>query len=228
MSERRPSRPADQPIEGGRHPGMDAWRPGEAGAPSGTGGPVRESWHGDATPEPGALPGSRPAAEPGESTAGRLGRPPSERYARPEPSLREEPDHLRSLLLGAAAAAITALAWGVLTGVLDVRPGLLVVAVIGGWAIGAAVRWGAWGGAPHLPSSRGPLVAGVLGAGAWLGGLIVAWVVAQALLQGSARSLPERLAATPFLDWLLPQLGILEPIALVLLVGVAAYSARDR
>jgi hypothetical protein len=209
MSEPRPSPPPDATLPGGQGAGGDAWRPGDAGAPSGTGEPVG-----------GSLPG--------ETRPNGLRRPPSERYASAPIPRRAEADHLRSLLLGGAAAALTALAWGLLAGVLDVRPGLLVVVGIGGWAIGLGVRRGAWGGAPHTPSNRGPLVAGLLGAAAWLGGLLVTWVVAQALIRGSTRSLPERLSETPFLEWLLPQVGLLEPIALAVLVGVAAYNARDR
>jgi hypothetical protein len=47
-----------------------------------------------------------------------------------------------------------------------------------------------------------------------------------ALLPGSTRSFFERLAATPFLDWLAPQLGPIEILALVVLVGAAAWAAR--
>jgi hypothetical protein len=56
----------------------------------------------------------------------------------------------------------------------------------------------------------------VLGLLTWVVGLLLAWVVAMAILPGSERSLVERLTGTPFLDWLMPQLGLADVLGLVL------------
>ncbi len=42
---------------------------------------------------------------------------------------------------------------------------------------------------------------------------------AMAILPASSRSLPDRLAATPFLDWLGPQLGLADVLSLLLFAG---------
>jgi hypothetical protein len=110
----------------------------------------------------------------------------------------------------------TAAAWAVLRGILELGPTVLAAAAIGGWAIGLVLR-----------EARAPvLLAGLMGLLAWALGLLFSWLLAMALLPGSSRTFPERLAATPFLDWLAPQLGLLEVLGLILLVGLAAWTAR--
>ena len=47
-----------------------------------------------------------------------------------------------------------------------------------------------------------------------------------AVLPGSTRTFAERVGATPFLDWLAPQLGLLEAAALLVIAGLAAWTAR--
>jgi hypothetical protein len=110
----------------------------------------------------------------------------------------------------------TAAAWAVLRGILELGPTVLAAAAIGGWAIGLVLR-----------EARAPvLLAAITGLLAWALGLLFSWLLAMALLPGSSRTFPERLAATPFLDWLAPQLGLLEVLGLILLVGLAAWTAR--
>jgi len=124
-------------------------------------------------------------------------------------------------LAGAAARAIAvallaSMAWALLRAILELGVGLLAVAVLGGWGIGATLR----------RAGAFPILAGTLAAAAWLLGLIFTWVVALAILQGSSRTLLERLEGTSFLDWMSPQLGLLEIAGLIVYVGVAAYVSR--
>ncbi len=48
-----------------------------------------------------------------------------------------------------------------------------------------------------------------------------------ATLPASSRTLPERLVATPFLDWLAPQLGLADVLSLLLFVGFGWFGARS-
>lgn len=118
------------------------------------------------------------------------------------------------MLLALAAAA----AWALLRGILELGPSLLAVSALGGWGIGKLMR--AAGGAT--------IVAVALAATAWLLGLIGTWLVSMALLPGSSRTFAERLEATPFVDWMSPQLGLLEVAGLLLYGIAAAYGARTR
>jgi len=52
----------------------------------------------------------------------------------------------RAVGLGVSAVVVVALLSALLRGILDLSGGIVAVAVGGGWAIGAAVRQGAWGG----------------------------------------------------------------------------------
>lgn len=120
------------------------------------------------------------------------------------------------LLRAGLIAVGAALAWAVLRGVLELGPTALAVAAVGGWGIGAALR------EAHAPAVLAALVA----LGAWLLGLVLSWLLAMALLPGSSRTLLERITRTPFLDWIAPQLGILEVAGLLIFVIVAAWTAR--
>lgn len=181
-----------------------------------------------ATPaEPGPAAAPR-AASPGE--ARRLERPPSDRYrtaAAPLPRMAR-PRIGRALAGGLAVALGVAVVIALLRAILAYGAGIVIVAIVGGWLIGIAVRGGAWGGRPHERSLVPHLVAAACGVAAWLFAAVGAWLVAMALLPGSARSFPERLAGTPFIDWLTPQLGALDAIELLLLVAASAWCARTR
>lgn len=115
-------------------------------------------------------------------------------------------------------ALLAAVAWALLRGILELGVGLLALAALGGWGIGSALRT-AW------PSA---ILGALVGTAAWLLGLVLTWLVAMALLPASSRTFLERLAATPFSDWLSPQFGLLEVAGLLLLAGVAAIAARRR
>jgi len=134
----------------------------------------------------------------------------------------------RAVGLGVSAVVVVALLSALLRGILDLSGGIVAVAVGGGWAIGAAVRQGAWGGQQHRASSAPVRLGALLGGGCWLAGLIGAWLVAMAILPGSSRSFPDRLAGTPFLDWMGPQLGIADLLSLMLFVALGWFGARSR
>ncbi len=157
-----------------------------------------------------------PDTGPGDVRPRRLERPPGERYGTSATSLRERPDLVRALALGVAVGLLMALAAALLRSVLDLTAGLVAVAIAGGWLVGAAVRRGAWAGLPHRPSAAPETMGLILGVFTWVAALVLAWVVAMAILPGSERTLTERLAGTPFLDWLTPQLGLADVLGLVL------------
>jgi hypothetical protein len=149
--------------------------------------------------------------EPGERRPASAPMPPRRTAGRPAAW-----STARAVAVAVAAALMAAMAWAVLRSVFDVTIGSLVVATLGGWGIGASLR----------RAGASSLLAVLLGAGAWVVGLLLAWLVAMVVLPGSTRPLVDRLAGTPFLDWLAPQLGVVEVAALVLFVGAALYAAR--
>jgi hypothetical protein len=155
--------------------------------------------------------------EPGER------RPPSSTPAtpverRPSGLARLRPRTLTQALLGALLVGlVSALAWAFIKGVLEF-PGVLAVAVIGGWVMGALL----WSVRAH------PALAGLLAALTWLLGLVLTWLTAMALLPSSSRTFLERVEGTPFLEWLAPQFGAIEVVGLVLYVLAALYGARPR
>jgi len=171
-------------------------------------------------------PGLRPTGEaiPAER---RLARPPGERYRTAVPeSILERPDLGRALVLGVLAGLGTAILTAVFHALLSITAGLIAISLLGGWLIGVGVRSGAWRGRPHLPS-RAPLaLAAAVGLVTWIAGMVLSWLLSMAILHGSSRTFLERLAATPFLDWIAPQFGPLDLLTFVLLVGVAWAAAH--
>ena len=134
--------------------------------------------------------------------------------ARPRPAPRSG---VTSVALAIAVGVLAAIAWAVLKGILEF-PGVLAVSVVAGWMIGNLVR----------DVRAAPVVATVVALLTWSLGLVLTWVVAMAILPGSSRSFPERLSATPFLDWQAPQFGIIEVAGLALYLLAALYGARGR
>jgi hypothetical protein len=109
-------------------------------------------------------------------------------------------------------------AWALLKGIFDLGPGLLGVAIVGGWSIGALLR----------QVRATPWLAAAIATLAWLAGLMLTWLLALALLPASSRTFIERVEGTPFLDWLSPQFGLLEVTGLALYLLAALYGARSR
>ena len=112
------------------------------------------------------------------------------------------------------AVVVAAMGWSVLRGILDLSVGLLVVAAVGGWVIGAILR----------RHPRGNLLAASLGFAAWLASLMLTWLVTRLTLPNSSLDLAERLQQTTFLDYTAQQAGALEVASFVLLLGAALIS----
>jgi hypothetical protein len=160
-----------------------------------------------------------------------LERPPGERFAVTDGAASEgetagRPRLARGLAFGALAAVGGSLVWLVAAGVLDLSGGLIVVAGVLAWAIGAAVRAGTWSSAAHAPDGRSGVSAIALGLLTWLGGTFLVYLYALATLPASSVSFAERLAAQPFLDWLAPQVVPLAPVELAAFVLVGWFAAR--
>lgn len=168
-----------------------------------------------------------PDAGPGDVRPRQLERPPGERFRTTAPVIRERPDNRRALLLGSGMGLLVAILAGLLRSILDVTTGLIALAVGGGWAVGATIRVGAWGRVPHRASVVPEVMGLVLGAATWVLALVLAWLVAMAILPGSERGLLDRLAATPFLDWLEPQLGLADILCLALAALLGWFGARS-
>jgi hypothetical protein len=168
-----------------------------------------------------------PDTGPGDVRPRHLERPPGERYRTTARIVRERPDLLRATALGAVVGLVVALAAALLRSVLDLTAGLVALAVAGGWAVGAAVRRGAWAGAPHRASAAPEGLGLILGALTWVAALVLAWVVAMSILSASERTLLERLTGTPFLDWLSPQLGVADVLGLLLAAVLGWFGARS-
>ena len=122
-----------------------------------------------------------------------------------------------AVLAALAVGLLAAVGWALIKGILEF-PGVLAVAVVAGWAIGALL----WQVRAH------PLLAALIAIGAWALGLVLTWLVAMAILPGSARTFLERVEATPFPEWQAPQFGPIEVVGLVLYVLAALYGARPR
>jgi thiol:disulfide interchange protein len=119
--------------------------------------------------------------------------------------------------LGLLAALATSIVWAVLSAVIGLHLGLLVVAAIGGWLIGSALK-------PAGPRAR--WVTGAIAVDAWILGAVLDFVLSQALLPDAATSLSSRLTLTGFADYTLGTFDIVQAAAIAILVVVAWRSAR--
>ena len=111
-----------------------------------------------------------------------------------------------------------AAAWAVAAVVLDLGVLLPIVAAVAGWLIGTAVALGAEPGSLRRTVGTVGLAVGVSLA-TWPVATIAGYVLSRAILQGSALSFAERVAATPFLEFAAPQFlpsGPLELAALAI------------
>jgi hypothetical protein len=183
--------------------------------------------------DPSSPTGGTPDAGPrqtGEAIPAqrRLARPPGDRFrtSAPEP-IAERPDLGRAAAMGALAGLGTAAVTALFLAILSITAGLVAISILGGWLVGAGVRTGAWSGRLHRPS-RAPLaLAAGLGAATWVAGYVLAWLVSMAILPDSVKPYLDRLASTPFPDWVAPQLGALDFLGLALLVVVAWVTAHS-
>jgi uncharacterized membrane protein YjgN (DUF898 family) len=118
-----------------------------------------------------------------------------------------------------------AAAWAVAAVVLDLGVLLPIVAAVAGWLIGTAVALGAEPGSMRRTAGTVGLAVGVSLA-TWPVATIAGYVLSRAILQGSALSFAERLAATPFLDFAAPQFLPSGPLELAALAVFGWLGSR--
>jgi uncharacterized YccA/Bax inhibitor family protein len=155
---------------------------------------------------------------------------PTDRSEVAEPPLTTDPPRTAyGFFLGMLAGLAVAVAYGLAAELLGLTFSLPLVGLIGGWVIGTAVAYGAWGERSHLPSRSVRAGAAVVSVGGWVVGLVVAYVVSQALIPQATNALLERLAVGGFADYLFGTFDfvrVLHLVALALLAFVAWRSAR--
>jgi hypothetical protein len=134
---------------------------------------------------------------------------------------------------GALATIGVALAYGLFWGAGILHFGLIAIAVMSGWIIGAAVRHGAWRAAWketwHVPSRRLKALGVTFAVVAWFGGALVAYVVSRALLPESDLSFTERLAALTFGEYMTQQYeagGLIHALSLAVMAIMGWRTAR--
>jgi hypothetical protein len=127
---------------------------------------------------------------------------------------------------GLLAALGVALAYGLLWELVELNFGLIAVAVMGGWLIGAAVTRGAWKRSLHIPDRRLRIMGALLGAGSWLVGAFVAYLVSQVRFPNPSTSLLERLSFQGLSDYLTGVVDVVDGIAFLALVFVAWRSVK--
>jgi hypothetical protein len=130
-----------------------------------------------------------------------------------------------ALGLGSLAAFAFAAAYGLSAELVGLTFGLPVIALLGGWIIGTIVAYTAWGEGEH-PLNRGLRVgAAALAVEGWALGLILAYIVSQALIPQASTALADRLSVSGFLDYLLG-LDLVRFIHLLSLAFVAFMAWR--
>ena len=108
----------------------------------------------------------------------------------------------QAALFGVAASVPVALVYGVLADPFGLSWGLIVVGLIGGFTIGAAVVRGAFNGRFHLVVPRVRWLAAIVAVGCWIGAAVVAYISSQVFYQGAATPLMDRLSASGLIDYL--------------------------
>ena len=81
--------------------------------------------------------------------------------------------------------------------------GLPIVGLIGGWLIGTAVAYGAWGEIDHLPHRGLRLGAVALAVEGWVLGLILSYILSQVFIPQASTPLTDRLSLGGFFDYFL-------------------------
>jgi hypothetical protein len=108
----------------------------------------------------------------------------------------------RAALFGLAASIPVALVYGVLADPFGLSWGLVIVGIVGGFIIGAAVVQGAFNGRFHLIIPRLRWLAAIIGVICWVAAAVVAYVSSQVFYQGAATPLMERLSIGGLVDYL--------------------------
>ena len=115
----------------------------------------------------------------------------------------DSPRFAYSLGLGWLTAFTFAVVYGLSAELIGLTFGLPIVALLGGWIIGTVVAYAAWGEGEH-PVNRGLRMGALaLAVEGWALGLILAYIVSQALIPQASTALADRLSVGGFLDYLL-------------------------
>lgn len=179
------------------------------------------------TSDPRTSPDAATEPRPGETRL--LERAPSDRFrsnsrlarGRGSDEVARSGSLRRALLYGAVAAIGTAVAWMIGRAAFNLELGLLVVAAVGGWAIGEATGYGG----ARTADRRIQLMAAVLGVLTWGLGTLLGEVAQRALIRESTRSLSARVL-DDLPGGIASQLSLVDGVAVVLLVTIAWRSAR--
>jgi hypothetical protein len=108
----------------------------------------------------------------------------------------------RAALFGLAAAAAVAIVYGILADPFGLSWGLIIVGIVGGAIIGAAVARGAFDGRFHLVVPAVRWLAAIVAVVAWLMAALVAYVASQLFYQAATTPLIERISVAGFFDYL--------------------------
>jgi hypothetical protein len=134
----------------------------------------------------------------------------------------------RAIALGIAATATVLLGYALLSEPLEITFGLLVAGIVGGWLIGHALSYGAWNNRDHEPYRPLQWTALILCAVAWVGALVLAFVITQALVPDSSVPLGDKLTTSNFFDYLfgLDFVPVVHVLAFALMAFMAWRGAR--
>ncbi len=95
-----------------------------------------------------------------------------------------------------------ALVYGVLADPIGLSWGLIIVGVVAGAFIGAAVTQGAWNGRFHLVVPRIRWLAVLAAVATWIAAVVVAYVASQVFYQGATTPLGSRLSLSGLVEYL--------------------------
>jgi hypothetical protein len=133
---------------------------------------------------------------------------------------------VRATIYGVAAAQAVALVSGLLEDPIGLSWGLIVVGLVGGWAVGAAVVAGAFSGRFHLILPRVRWLAALIAVVAWIEAAVVGYVASQLFYQGPATPLLDRLSLSGFIEYLNGSVFSPSIIGLAVMAFMAWRSAR--
>ncbi len=138
-----------------------------------------------------------------------------------ESEFAAQPSWVHAFDLGVLAGIAFALVYGFTAEPIGLTFGLLAVGFIGGMAIGAAVKRGAWSGRGHPPGLRVQALSLAIAIGAWIVGVFAAYFFSQLFFPNATSPLLERLSIAGFSDYFV---GLFEQIRLIHAASLAAVA----
>ena len=142
------------------------------------------------------------------------------------------PSTTRGIGYGVLAGVGVAVVYGLIAGIFELadasRLGNLVLGFVAGWIIGNAIAYGTWRGKEHTTIKSLQWLAVVISVVAWVGALLVAYVLSQALLPSANTPLTDRLSLNGFLEWFNPTDSgrFIDYVAVALMALMAWRGAR--